>query len=251
MKNFYRALTLVLAVIITLSIGTIPAMAAAPDAINGFGELDIPDYIIPEEDELTIDKVPLYNQKHYPDIPYGKYGSISTHGCGLVSVWMVATYLNDEIYDIADLAEQFGSYNTKGGSEWILIADSAEALGLKLVDMPAPGEACYNWKKVKEALHNGQVVIALYGPDSYFTSGGHFVVLTGVNENGLYTVNDPYGGNYQGGPVLQNGFANGFTESQIKAGSVTFWIYESKETHIAMRNSDNEDAAVATDDLIG
>ena len=73
---------------------------------------------------------PLYNQKDYND-PYGQYGTVSTHGCGITSLAMVATYLLDNPNLTPDvLAKQFGRYNTEGGSAWSLFGDSAKELGI-------------------------------------------------------------------------------------------------------------------------
>lgn len=171
---------------------------------------------------VGFDEVPLINQKDYPNDRYGWYGSISTHGCGIVSLAMVASYLTDEWHDPVVLAEQFADYNTERGSKWILFPDSAEILGLEIV------ERTYDWKTVRTALEEGHVVIALYGPDSYFTDGGHFVVLTGINENDRVTVNDPYGGNYNANIYLIEGFTNGFEDHYVRCGGGPFWIYAKK-----------------------
>ncbi len=44
-----------------------------------------------------------------------------------------------------------------------------------------------------EAIQNGHPVIV--SVNGYFTSGGHFMVLTGVTEDGYFIVNDPNGAN--------------------------------------------------------
>ena len=62
--------------------------------------------------------VPYYFQTDYPDTPYGKFGTVSTHGCGITSLAMVATYLLDEELPPDVLAERYGDeYNTKVGSK--------------------------------------------------------------------------------------------------------------------------------------
>lgn len=169
------------------------------------------------------DKVPLYNQRDYPHTPYGDYGTVSSHGCGIACLSMVATYLTGSPdYDIETLAEQFGNYNTEHGSYWILFEDSAEVLGLDFQ------ERTYSWKTVMEALENGQVVIALQG-EGLFTSGGHYIVLTGLTEDGKIMVNDPNGNNWNKNRTMRYGFENGFTEEQVKADGGPYWIYGKKD----------------------
>ena len=176
------------------------------------------------------DLVPLYDQTDYPHLPYGDYGTISSHGCGITCLSMVATYLTDdyETYQVDKLAEQFGEYNTVHGSLWKLFKDSAEELGLQLVPSDAHNAEWYSWKTVEEALRNGQVVIALQG-EGLFTSGGHFIVLTGINEDGLITVNDPNGKNWYRNKELRDGFKYGFTKEQITENGGPYWIYDKKE----------------------
>ena len=169
----------------------------------------------------TIDSVPLYNQLDYPKTPYGGYGTVASHGCGITSVAMVASYLNDTMYYPDKLARQFGNYNTENGSYWILMEDSAEVLGLSLQ------ERTYSTKRVMEALANGQVIIALQGK-GLFTGGGHFIVLTGLNEEGKILVNDPNGANYYKNKTLINGFENGFTPNQVFENGGPYWIYDKK-----------------------
>jgi spore germination cell wall hydrolase CwlJ-like protein len=54
------------------------------------------------------------------------------------------------------------------------------------------------------------------------------VVLTGITEDGLITVNDPYGPNYTKWE-LADGFENGFEEVDVKTGFAGAWIFEEYE----------------------
>ena len=170
-----------------------------------------------------VPKIPLYKQTDYPNVPYGSYGSIASHGCGITCLAMVATYLSDEIYTPPQLAKQFGHYNTDRGSMWILFEDSAKKLDIDLQERTS------DTKKVVKALKNGQIVIALQST-GLFTGSGHFIVLTGIKDNGRITVNDPNAGNYQKNSTLINGFKNGFSQSEVFANGGPYWIYEKKGT---------------------
>jgi hypothetical protein len=178
-------------------------------------------------DHEEIDFVPLFNQRDYKD-PYGDYGTISSHGCGIASLAMVYSYMTDEIHLPDELAKQFGDYNTKHGSLWTLFQDSAEELGIPFVKSDASNGEWYSWKKIKEALSNGQPVICLQR-EGIFTGGGHYIVLTGITEDGKILVNDPNGKNWTKNKTLAKGFDNGFKPSQIKESAVAYWIYGEKE----------------------
>lgn len=171
----------------------------------------------------SIDAVPLYNQCDYPDVPYGNYGTIESHGCGIVSLSMIATYLTDTVYMPETLAERFGDYNTETGSYWSLFEKGAKTLGLDFQKRTT------DTKEVLNALENGQVVVSLQS-EGLFTTGGHYIVLTGINKEKRITVNDPYGKNYTKNETMIKGFENGFTKEQIFENGTQFWIYGKKET---------------------
>ena len=169
--------------------------------------------------------VPLYNQLDYPNTPYGRYGTVKSHGCGITCLAMAATYLKDEQYLPDQLAKQFGSYNTPRGSYWILFEDSAEGLGLNLQ------ERTNDTDKVLEALANDQIVIALQST-GLFTGGGHFILLVGMTDDGKIMVNDPNGANYTKNKTLMDGFEEGFTPRQVFKDGGPYWIYAKKDIQL-------------------
>ena len=174
---------------------------------------------------------PLINQCAYPNDPYGKHGSIASHGCGIACLTMVASYLLDTELDIVQMAKDWGHYNTPNGSYWILFEDSAKVLGLGFQ------ERTYDTDKVMEALANGQMVVALQGK-GLFTGGGHYILLTGLTEDGKITVNDPNGGNWKKNRTLRTGFEEGFKPSQIWADGGPYWIYDLKQLNVETLNDD-------------
>lgn len=178
-----------------------------------------------KEIKLSLDpvkSVPLYNQLDYPNTRYGCCGTIASHGCGITSLAMVASYLLDKEILPDEMAKQFGEYNTEEGSCWVLFEDSAKELGLGFQ------ERTENTNKVMEALEAGQVVVSLQHT-GLFTGGGHFIVLVGLTEDGKIIVNDPNGANYTKNNTMINGFVNGFTPRQVFQDGVQYWIYDKKE----------------------
>lgn len=164
------------------------------------------------------DTVPLLYQTDYPDIPFS-HGTVYTSGCGVSCVAMVGSYFHEEEITPGMLGEMF---NTPGCSNSDRMEQASEYLELPLQ------EVTWLWSKAYKALQNGQVVISLQLP-GLFTTEGHFIVLTGINEDGLITVNDPYEPHYWTNQERINGFETGFTPEQILGDGSCFWIYEKKE----------------------
>lgn len=143
------------------------------------------------EAELTgceRDTVPLLLQWD-PSWGYEKYGSgcIGITGCGPTCLSMVGYYLTGDASltpgAVAKFAEKEGYYASGYGSSWRLISEGAGKLGLSARELPLVKG------KMVNALEAGEPIILALGPGD-FTSSGHYIVLTGI-EDGLFRVNDP------------------------------------------------------------
>lgn len=145
------------------------------------GTVDLTDY-------ETGNAVPLFLQWD-PNWGYEKYGRdfLAVTGCGPTCLAMAGYYLTgDENMTpdkIAGFAQRNGYYEAGYGSSWTLISEGAEKLGLKATELPLVK------KKMVNALEAGNPVILAMGPGD-FTTAGHYIVLTGV-EDGKFRVNDP------------------------------------------------------------
>ena len=132
--------------------------------------------------------VPLFLQWD-PMWGYEKYGSgyLAVTGCGPTCLAMAGYYLTgDDSMNplaVAEFAEKNGYYAKGYGSSWTLISEGAEKLGLTARELPLVK------KKMVNALESGNPVILALGKGD-FTTTGHYVVLTGVEEEG-FRVNDP------------------------------------------------------------
>ena len=84
---------------------------------------------------------------------------------------------------VAEFAEKNGYYARGYGSSWTLISEGAGKLGLTATELPLVK------KKITNALEAGNPVILSLGKGD-FTYKGHYIVLTGVTEEG-FQVNDP------------------------------------------------------------
>lgn len=134
------------------------------------------------------DAVPLFLQWD-PMWGYEEYGSsiLAVTGCGPTCLSMVGWYLTGDDNmtpdQVAKFAEKNGYYEPGYGSSWKLISEGAGKLGLKATELPLVK------KKMVDALETGKPIILAMGAGD-FTSSGHYIVLTGVEEDG-FRVNDP------------------------------------------------------------
>ena len=178
----------------------------------------VPETTVAETEPLrqAIDTVPQYYQTDYPYLKFGSSGgTIATSGCSLTSLAMVATYMTDRVYTPDQLVYHFDKEGLNNVEKLEL---AAEALHL-------PYEKNFDFSLTRKALEAGKVVIVLENEKSDFTTGQHFLVLTGINDAGLVTVNDPNKNNYEKWN-LKAGFADGFREGILIGGYSGSWIYD-------------------------
>lgn len=159
-------------------------------------------------------QLPLFFQTDYPDTRYGN-GTVATSGCGITCLSMVATYMTGHTYLPDELAGYFGG---RAENNIQRLEQASDALQL-------PWHKAENFHKVIEALREGNLAILLMESTSIFTNSQHFIVLTGISEDGRIFVNDPYKPNYDYW-LLKNGFENGFEEGDLLCGYSGGWIYD-------------------------
>ena len=151
------------------------------------------DYPVREERPVDLsgynrEEVPLFLQWD-PMWGYERYGSgyLAVTGCGPTCLAMAGYYLTGEESmnprDLAEFAEKGGYYASGYGSSWTLISEGTEKLGLSAKELPLVK------KKITTALEEGCPVILAMGKGD-FTTTGHYIVLTGLEEGG-FRVNDP------------------------------------------------------------
>lgn len=167
-----------------------------------------------EAPKVTIDAVPHYHQSEYPDIRYGN-GTIATSGSSVAALAMVATYMTDHVYTPADIADYAVQY---GGSHYKRLEKVSDL-------MQIPWKRALNVNEALKAVREGKIAIALMGSRSVFPGGNHFIVLTGVTEDGKIWALDPDDRDYSAwgvGELLENGFPDG----KLIAGYEGAWIYD-------------------------
>lgn len=176
----------------------------------------VPVETAPEETEppVVYEAVPLFYMTDYPDILY-RSGTLATSGSNIASLAMVASYLTGNEYRPDELADYFADY----------IGNSMQWLEYVSDQLQLPWEKAENFRVAKQALQEGKIVITLMGETSIFTQSQHFIVLTGVTDDGRITVNDPYEPHYTQWN-LEKGLAEGFADGSILTGYHGSWIYD-------------------------
>ncbi len=120
---------------------------------------------------------------------YEIYGDdfLGVNGCGPTSLSMVQCGLSGETkwnpYEVAKLADANGYYVSGVGSSWDLMDAGARQLGLQVYEVP------FSAQGILDTLQSGRLIICSMGPGE-FTYSGHFVVLTGVDDDGRIFIND-------------------------------------------------------------
>lgn len=194
-------------------------------------EETLPEETLPEETALepeetleetvpelkTYDTVPLYFQNDYPDTMFGS-GTVETSGCSITSLAMVATYLTGHEYLPDELAGYFG-----GRAE-----NNVARMEYGIEKLKLPCRRAENWHVVMEALEDGKVVILLVDEKSIFTDSQHFVVLTGLTDDGKILVNDSNALNYERWDLKEK-LITGFEESDLWPGYNGAWVFNKKD----------------------
>lgn len=121
---------------------------------------------------------------------YDKYGDnyIAVNGCGPTALSMVIVGLTGNIdvnpKVVADYSESKDEYVNGQGTKWKMMTDISEHFGIEGKEIPLEKSLIIN------DLKKGTPIIAAMGP-GVFTRTGHFIVLTGLTEDGQVIVNDP------------------------------------------------------------
>ncbi len=161
----------------------------ARDYINAYNGVTEFDLTLDLTGELTAGKIPYYTQW---DARWGycRYSSglVGWTGCGPTALSMVAMGLTGDgrltpAY-MADLAAKKG-YCVKGsGTSWTFFTEGAAMVGLTAKELIL-------WEDTMRAeLNAGKPIICVMGK-GYFTDSGHYIVLTGCDEEG-FQVYDPF-----------------------------------------------------------
>lgn len=140
--------------------------------------------------EYTGDGVPLYYQfdVRWAYADYGGEG-IGLSGCAPTALAMVYQHVTGNTdrspYDMAMYARDGGYLNAAEGTYTSLFTEGVSSLGLYTHNLDITSDSI-TW-----TLQNNGVIVANV-KEGDFTEGGHYIVLTGIDEDGMISVNDPF-----------------------------------------------------------
>ena len=131
---------------------------------------------------------PYYNQSDpaWGSVPYGKEGTISSSGCGPTSMAMVAKSYGANVTpeDTMKWSLNNGHRVYGAGTAWDFFRAYGNSIGVQ-TEQAGPSS---NFMTNK--LRSGVPIISSMRK-GHFTKGGHFIVLSGIDEQGNILVNDP------------------------------------------------------------
>lgn len=132
-----------------------------------------------------------FNQGDYPNSPYGSFGTIKSHGCGPTSMAIVVSSFRKQAVSPVEVTNWTCSsgHCTSDGTTHAGICAIARHYGLNCsgpVDVTNT-----NVQPIINALASGNSLVVVLARPGYFTTGGHFFVLTGVTADNKISVADP------------------------------------------------------------
>lgn len=163
-------------------------------AIDNYEAIDFSRKMITQADREIV----YYNQLDLPwkNMLYGTSASIGRSGCGPTSMAIILSTLLGRDITPAEMADWsytkgylVGSVGNDGydySTSHAFIPAVAKAYGLQCVGVSKGSDTA---EKVLEALYGGKFVVAIMG-SGHFTTGGHFIILSGVNREGKVLVTD-------------------------------------------------------------
>ncbi len=136
-------------------------------------------------------KLPYISQKdkRWAYEPYGDSNIIES-GCGIASMCMVLNGLKPDLNilppELAIWSNNHGFYVSGAGTAWAIFSSLATKHDLNMKNMSRN-----NPQEILNELGKGHPVVVSMSA-GHFTTGGHFIVLRGIDENGKILVSDPW-----------------------------------------------------------
>jgi hypothetical protein len=148
-----------------------------------------------EDSEFADDGFVIFNQcdDRWGGDPYiggGGQSTICESGCGPAAMAMAITALTSQTVTPADTIEYANTQNIYvpgTGSAWTVAPILAEHWNLNAENISNSVAA------INEVLRNGGLVVTSGSGAAPFTSGGHYIVIRGVSEDGKWKVGDSNG----------------------------------------------------------
>lgn len=188
---------------------------------KGSGEVSYDDFLYHDIAHERYPEMPLYLQNDYGDFLYGQY-PMTTHGCGICSLSMVASYVTDTEWRPTVMSDKFSRYNRFVGTDVTLFYQA-----LAEVDYYYVG-AVYNRDEAWRLLQDGYPLI-VRERNGYWTQGsGHYITVEKINEDGKVVVRDSSLLNF--GRLAGHG-ADAFDWSEVTRTAAVYLVFGKKVIH--------------------
>ncbi len=179
--------------------------------------LSASDVLYPDIAHQRFPVVPLYLQQDYPTTKYGAF-KITSHGCGITTMAMLASYMADDDYTPPRLCATYDNYVYVTGTDGRLFSATPAEMGFYL------RKRTYEHQEAYAALEEGYIVVVVQHK-GFWTRGGHYLVLEKLNADGRIQVRDSNTFNYG---RLRDHQIDSFEWSTITPSGKCYWIYENK-----------------------
>lgn len=159
------------------------------DFVDSYAEYQDTEFDMDISDEIVEGEIPLFIQwdKRWGYCMYGN-DFFGVNGCGPTCLAMVVCGLTNDSeynpYDIAMFSMSNDYYISGQGTSWNLMTEGVRNLGLTV-----ESGNITQWY-IEHNLSSQSPMICSMEPGD-FTYTGHFIVLTGIDEDGKIIVNDP------------------------------------------------------------
>lgn len=113
--------------------------------------------------------------------------SFSESGCGptcMAMVYVALTGATDKDPAAMAALATDGGYAGPDGTAWLFMTEGARTLGLNATEVPADEQS------IRREIVAGRPIICSMGPGD-FTTTGHFIVITDIDQNSNLVVRDP------------------------------------------------------------
>lgn len=165
----------------------------------------------------TLGNGKVYYQNDYADVSYGD-GTIKSSGCGPTCFAMVACDYGVNITPKDAISWCGNAYYVSGaGTSWAYFAAATRHFNLPATCVDLGNDI----NKAISELKKGNLVISSQSA-GIFTTGGHFILLSGINSDGGIMVRDPNKNN-----AVNKGYnTRSFTANEISSSAKNYWSFQ-------------------------
>ncbi len=148
----------------------------------------------------------FYDQSNYKSSFCGRDTSIAAAGCGVTSTAIIiSTFTGNKEYDpvyFSNMARSTGDCGEDiSGTNTSFFKKAAQKFNFGYERITKQNAA-----RVIELLKQGNAMVIAHMGSGHFTNGGHYIVLSGVNDKGQVYVHDPNNKNNKAGKGTGNGW---------------------------------------------